>query len=202
MTTASTAHLPLSSAFPDPVFDSQSVFRDLMLAIAYPGRLIAFDRTVDAPAPLAIATTALCLTLMDFDTSLWLDARSETDGTIQYLRFHCGTPLVPDTASARFAVIAEPLSMPRLSEFHQGDVEYPDRSTTLIIQVPSLENGPRTSWTGPGIKTCREPAIAGLPVWFWSDWDLQREIYPLGIDVFFACAGTIVGLPRTIRVES
>jgi len=192
----------LLSAYADPVFDSQAVFRNLMSAVAYPGRPVVLDRTVETPAPLNVATTALCLALADFETPLWLDRRSATDEAIRHLRFHCGTPFASDPAHARFAVIADPLAMPRLGAFHQGDVEYPDRSTTLVIQVPSLTDGPRTVWSGPGI---REPAVvqvAGLPEWFWSDWDLEREIYPLGVDVFFTCENAILGLPRTIRVEA
>lgn len=201
MMTASTAPASLSSAFSNPVFDSQAVFRNLMSAVAYPGRVLTLDRAVDVPAPLAAATTALCLTLADFETPLWLDAPSATDETIRYLRFHCGASLAGDMASARFAVIADPLAMPRLAEFHQGDVEYPDHSTTLVVQVPSLGSSPRTVWTGPGIKEREMVGVTGLPGWFWADWDLQREIYPLGVDVFFTCGNAVLGLPRTIRVE-
>ncbi len=91
--------------------------------------------------------------------------------------------------------------MPRLHEFAQGDDKYPDRSTTVIVQVSSLTDGPRTIWSGPGVNGSIDVCIDGLPDWFWDDWRRNNESYPLGVDVLFACAGAVIGLPRSIKVE-
>ncbi|MDK1389492.1 phosphonate C-P lyase system protein PhnH [Sinorhizobium sp. 8-89] len=192
----------LKPGFIDPVFDAQAVFRASLLATAYPGRVVSLDRSFTAPRPFSPATAALCLTLMDFETPTWLDHQTSCTEAAQWLGFHCGLAVAEGPMAARFAVVTDPLIMPRLFEFHPGNVEYPDRSTTLIIQVPSLTEGPPTAWTGPGIKTCASVAIAGLPFWFWSDWDLNRELYPRGIDVLFTNGNALIGLPRTITVEA
>ncbi|GLS34941.1 carbon-phosphorus lyase subunit PhnH [Mesorhizobium tianshanense] len=191
----------LRPAFADPVFDTQAVFRTLMSAVAYPGRIFPLDRSVSAPHPLDVAATALCLTLADFETPIWLDGRASSDEARSYLRFHCEAPQTTDKKSARFALIADPSSMPHLMDFHPGDVEFPDRSTTLIVQVPSLTEGPTASWFGPGINQVIKPGIAGLPDWFWPEWNLCSEIYPMGVDVFFISGDMLVGLPRAVRVE-
>lgn len=196
-----TAAAPLKPAFADPVFDSQATFRRLMAALAHAGRRETLDRLRDAPAPLFPATAALCLTLTDFETPLWLDAAAGSDAVRDYLKFHCGAPLVETAAAARFAVIADPASMPRFSAFDAGSEDYPDRSATLIIQVPSLTEGPERIWTGPGIRGSATSRIAGLPDWFWDDWRLERELYPRGLDVFFVADDTVIGLPRSIKVE-
>ncbi|MFX9600755.1 phosphonate C-P lyase system protein PhnH, partial [Acinetobacter baumannii] len=54
-------------------------------------------------------------------------------------------------------------AMPPLAAFSLGSDEYPDRSTTLILQVPDLTGG--NAWTlgGPGIRDRAALAIAGLP---------------------------------------
>ncbi|QRM33244.1 phosphonate C-P lyase system protein PhnH [Microvirga sp. VF16] len=192
----------LQPGFADPVFDAQAVFRASLLATAYPGRVVQVDRALMPPRPLSSATAALCLTLMDFETPAWLDRQTASGEVAKWLRFHCGLPVTDDPMTARFALITDTMTMPRLFEFHPGDVEYPDRSTTLIIQVPSLTEGPTTTWTGPGIKTSASVGIDGLPSWFWSDWNLNREVYPRGIDVIFTNGNTLVGLPRTITVEA
>lgn len=206
MTLQSIASTPsaasLKPGFTDPVFDAQAVFRAAMLATAYPGRIMTLDRSFAAPKPFSSATAALCLTLMDFETPTWLDKQAAAGDAPAWLRFHCGLPLAEETATARFAVIADPAKMPRIFTFHPGDVEYPDRSSTLIIQVPSLTGGTATTWTGPGIKSSASAAIAGLPAWFWSDWDLNRELYPRGVDVMFTSGNAFIGLPRTITVEA
>ncbi|SJM32518.1 phosphonate C-P lyase system protein PhnH [Mesorhizobium delmotii] len=191
----------LAAGFGDPVFDTQAVFRGLMSAIAYPGRVVLIDRILPTPAPLNVATTALCLSLVDFETPVWLDHSGGSQDVLSHLCFHCGMPVTPDPGAARFALIADAVAMPRLSDFDAGEVEYPDRSATIVIQVPSLTDGQRTSWRGPGIERPTLAAIGGLPENFWQDWDLNRETYPLGVDVFFTCGKAIVGLPRTITVE-
>ncbi|HTJ55999.1 MAG TPA: phosphonate C-P lyase system protein PhnH [Devosiaceae bacterium] len=191
----------LLAGFADPVFDAQAVFRTLMSAIAYPGRVFTLEREVEVPAPLSLSATALCLTLADFETPVWLDGKAASPEALAHLRFHCDAPIVGNPEMARFALIADAEKMPRLIEFNQGVDQYPDRSTTLIIQVPSLTEGAEKTWTGPGIKGSIAPRIAGLPAWFWDEWALNRELYPTGVDVIFATGNAIVGMPRSIKVE-
>ena len=197
---------PASSArllpgFRDPVFGSQAVFRALMSCVAYPGRIYTLDEPVCGPGMLDPATTAACLCLVDSDTPLWLDPGAHSDEVRTYLQFHCGAPLTDDPSAACFAVAADAARLSDLSVFHPGDVEYPDRSTTLIVQVSSLTGGAATTWSGPGIEATRVARIEGLPAGFWSGWEFNRALYPLGLDVFFACGKEVVALPRTIEVE-
>jgi alpha-D-ribose 1-methylphosphonate 5-triphosphate synthase subunit PhnH len=135
-------------------------------------------------------------------TPLWLDALAASDEVRSYFRFHCGVRLTEDPRAACFAVIADAARLPGLSVFHPGEVEYPDRSTTLIVQVASLREGPATTWVGPGIQSSSTVRIAGLPDGFWSSWKFNRELYPLGLDVFLTCGKEVMALPRTIEVES
>ncbi|UVK49675.1 phosphonate C-P lyase system protein PhnH (plasmid) [Mesorhizobium sp. AR02] len=198
----SSASVSLKPGFADPVFDAQVVFRAALLATAYPGRVVPLDRTLTAPRPFSSATAALCLSLMDFETPAWLDNRQDCGELTAWLRFHCSLPLTETAGEARFAIVSDPANLPRLYELHPGDVEYPDRSTTLIIQVPSFTDGPTTTWTGPGVNGSITVGIAGLPFWFWADWDLNSELYPRGIDVIFTAGNAVIGLPRTIKVEA
>jgi alpha-D-ribose 1-methylphosphonate 5-triphosphate synthase subunit PhnH len=201
MSPAAAGGMLIRQGFATPVFDAQAVFRAALVAISYPGRIVPAERPVPAPWPLTTTTAALCLTLMDFDTPAWLDRLAASGEVPAWLRFHCGAPLAEETRPARFAIVCDLANLPRLYSFHAGDEEYPDRSTTLILQVASLTDGPVTRWTGPGIKSSTEVAIAGLPDWFWSDWSLNGELYPRGIDVLFTCGTSLVGLPRSIQVE-
>jgi alpha-D-ribose 1-methylphosphonate 5-triphosphate synthase subunit PhnH len=169
--------------------------------MAYPGRRQAFRGGIGIPAGLNLAAAMSCLTLVDGDTPLWLDAVASSDETRNYISFHCGAPLVSSPAHAAFAVVGNPADMPRFSEFAQGHDKYPDRSTTVIVQVASLTGGPRTIWSGPGIERSITVCIEGVPGWFWEDWRRNVDAYPLGVDVVFACADAVIGLPRSIRVE-
>jgi alpha-D-ribose 1-methylphosphonate 5-triphosphate synthase subunit PhnH len=191
----------LRNGFAAPVFDSQADFRALMEATAYAGRIVPLPRLPGGPEGLYPASVALLLTLADLDTVLWLDEAAALPEALAFLRFHCGAPAAREHQDADFALIARPLVMPRLASFKAGEPEYPDRSATLIIEVPSFTSGRPTRWTGPGIETEREVAIDGLADGFWEEWTLNRLLYPMGIDIFFTCADALVALPRSIDVE-
>lgn len=191
----------LKAGFSDPVFDSQTAFRVLLDAMSYPSRIKALDIAMDAPAPLSSAATLLALTLLDFDTSVWLDATAAATELPEFLKFYCGSPIATLPAEAQFAIIADATMIPALDRFALGEDKYPDRSATLIIQVPSLTDGPPTTWSGPGIPGKATAHIAGLPTAFWSQWSLNGELYPLGVDLVFVCGADLVGLPRGVKVE-
>lgn len=191
----------LMPGFADAVFDGQAAFRAVLDALAYAGRVHEVASALDGPAPLHPATTALALSLFDFETPIWLDAATGNHAVAEFLKFHAGCPIVAKPADAGFAVIADPASMPLLDVFYIGEDRYPDRSATLVIQVESLVEGQPMRWTGPGIKDSLEVGIGGLPDNFWHRWALNHELYPLGLDVIFVSGTAVVGMPRGIKVE-
>ena len=191
----------LARGFSDPVFDAQAVFRVALDAMAYAGRPYRTPTGIEAPRPLDAATASLCLTLFDFETPVWLDAAGSSEAALAFLKFHAGVPIVSKPGDAAFALICDPASMPSLDAFAIGEDRYPDRSATLIVQVPSLDEGPATRWSGPGIDGSIECRIAGLAGGFWNEWDLNHGRYPLGIDVLFTCGDGLIGLPRGVKVE-
>ncbi|MEO3431291.1 phosphonate C-P lyase system protein PhnH [Pelagibius sp. CAU 1746] len=185
----------------DPVHDSQHIFRGLLTALAHPGRPVTLPGDVAGPEPLDPATAAAALTLLDYDTPLWIDWIADTPPLRAYLKFHCGCPLVERSRDAAFALVSDPEHMPRLTVFAQGVDQYPDSSASLLLQVPSLEDGPAVTLKGPGIRDTAVIRPAGLPDWFWNDWRLNAAQFPLGVDIFFTCGRTVIGLPRGIQAE-
>ncbi|HYB69701.1 MAG TPA: phosphonate C-P lyase system protein PhnH [Candidatus Bathyarchaeia archaeon] len=186
----------------DPVLDSQTIFRGVLEAVAHPGRVVEVAAPSAAPAGIAPASAAVCLTLLDFETPTWLDAGAATDETIGWLRFHCGCPLVPDSGRARFALITEPDLMPALDDFDAGADEYPDRSATLIVQTRGLAAGAGRRLTGPGIAGEVRLDVIGLPERFWSQLAANHARFPRGVDVILTAGRALAALPRTTRVEA
>jgi alpha-D-ribose 1-methylphosphonate 5-triphosphate synthase subunit PhnH len=193
--------LDLKPGLADPVHGSQAIFRGLLTALAHPGRPVELPGKLDGPPPLDPATTAAALTLLDYDTPLWIDWIADTPPLRTYLKFHCGCPIVADSQTAAFGLVSDPANMPRLALFAQGSDLYPDRAATLLLQVPGLEGGPWVTLRGPGIKDRATVAPQGLPDWFWNDWRLNAAQFPLGVDIFFTCGSTVIGLPRSILAE-
>ena len=117
-----------------------------------------------------------------------------------FVRFHTGAPIAPDTAAAIFALVT-PAGQPMLGGFAIGSDPYPDRSATLVIQVPALRGGPTRILRGPGIDGSAIAGIAGLADSFWSEWTANRALFPCGVDVVFAAGSELLALPRSIAME-
>ena len=190
----------LLPGFLDPVLDSQRTFRQVLDAMAHPGRVIPLDTKIQVPRPLHAATAAVCLTLLDFETSLWMDLDEKSDAA-GWLRFHCGCPVVHSPSAARFGLISRGYGVPALDQFNPGQDDLPEQSATLIIQVSGLTSGSGKCFRGPGIETLERLEVQGLPDDFWMSWHLNQRLYPLGVDVLFTAGSTLVALPRTTEVE-
>lgn len=190
----------LTGGFETPVFDSQSVFRMLMDGMARPGQAQTIEPHVDPPLPLGIAAGAIALALCDHDTPVWLTAGLSKTDVPDWLTFHTGAPLTQEKAEARFAFAEAGTALASFGLFSSGTQEYPDRSTTLIIEVPRLDGGPQLVLRGPGIKDSVTIAPSGLPQMFLRQWADNRALFPRGIDVVLTCSRQFIGLPRTLKI--
>ena len=119
-----------------------------------------------------------------------------------WLGFHTGAPLANTPADAHFALVADPASLIALENFAQGTQEYPDRSTTLILQVASLASGENLLLQGPGIERAAMIAPTPLPRHFVEQWKQNRARFPRGVDLILAAPEGIACLPRTTRIRT
>jgi alpha-D-ribose 1-methylphosphonate 5-triphosphate synthase subunit PhnH len=188
------------AGFADPVLDAQRAFRAVLDAMAHPGRVVTLA-PVEAPSPLGVAAAAVCLTLLDLDTPVWLDAAAATTDVVAWLRFHCGAPVVGAPAGARFAVIADAGAMPALEAFEPGTDERPELSATVVVQVPALAAGRGVRLTGPGIETTTRLEVSGAPG-LWPGLRANAARFPRGVDVIVCAGARLAALPRTTRVEA
>jgi alpha-D-ribose 1-methylphosphonate 5-triphosphate synthase subunit PhnH len=188
------------TGFRKPVQDTNATFRTCLSAMSRPGTILPLQTQVVAPAPMFATTAAVLLTLADFEATVWLDAPlAERPEVADYLRFQTGTRIVEAHEDCDFAVIASPASMPRVSTFRGGTPDYPDRSTTVILQVSDLlPSG--LSLRGPGISDIATFSAAPVP----DDWTEQlranRDSFPCGVDFVFVSDSEIAALPRSVVV--
>lgn len=193
--------LTLEGGFAEPVFGSQTTFRALMDALANPGQRQSLTHELRAPEGLAPGLAAVALTMCDHDTPLWLDPTlMENEAIVAWLRFHTGAPLTTDPARAHFALVSDANELPALQNFALGTDEYPDRSTTIALALPSFIGGGDLTLRGPGIKDRGRIAPNGLPPDFVAQWALNRELFPRGIDLLLVANDQMIGLPRTTRI--
>jgi alpha-D-ribose 1-methylphosphonate 5-triphosphate synthase subunit PhnH len=151
--------------------------------------------------PLVPASAAIALTLFDHDTPVWLDAAMARSTQLeQWLRFHTGAPITQDASSCAFALIADPVALPDFEMFSCGSHEYPDRSSTLIIQVASLTEGAPLVLRGPGIAGMAKVSVAaGMPN-FLSSLARNHALFPCGVDILLVAEDALIGIPRTTSV--
>lgn len=191
----------LPAGFADKVMSAQSTFRSVMDAMARPGTVQQVVADVGTPGPMMRGTAAIALTLFDHDTPIWLDARmSESSEVAKWLKFHSGAPVLDDASVCHFALIGNPSALPELSRFSFGTNEYPDRSTTLILQVDSLKHGSAFELRGPGIDGTATFRAMIEPADLFERLAVNETLFPRGIDVVLVSGETIVAIPRTARL--
>jgi alpha-D-ribose 1-methylphosphonate 5-triphosphate synthase subunit PhnH len=191
----------LPAGFADKVTSAQSTFRSVMDAMAHPGSVQRIAAITGTPRPMMAGTAALALTLFDHDTPLWLDpAMSATPDAAKWLKFHTSAPIVSDTSVSAFALIADAAASPSLDRFSFGTPEYPDRSTTLILQVDSLTDGPALQLRGPGIDGTTVLRAAIEPLDLFERLSINATLFPRGIDVVLVAGDAIAAIPRTTRL--
>jgi alpha-D-ribose 1-methylphosphonate 5-triphosphate synthase subunit PhnH len=145
------------------------------------------------PAPCSPAAGALILTLCDGTTPLHLAPSHDTEACA------AGSPSTParrwSGGSRRCSRLA-PGTRCNPSRFAIGTAEYPDRSATLIVEMPALDATEGARLTGPRDRDRGAPVAAG-----------NRRVsgeparFPLGFDCFFTCGDRVAGLPRSTRVQ-
>lgn len=189
-----------AAAFQDPALGVQATFRALLEALARPGTAQTIGPDLPTPpAGMGAGLYAAILTLADFETTIWL--APEFAEAAEDLRFQLGARLVDAPADAAFALTATGAALPPLAAFAQGDDAYPDRSTTLLVEVRTLR--PDGGWrlTGPGIAGEARLDVDGLPADVVAQWAENHARFPRGVDLFLFAGTTVVGLPRTTAIR-
>jgi alpha-D-ribose 1-methylphosphonate 5-triphosphate synthase subunit PhnH len=191
----------LPAGFVDKVVSAQSTFRSVMDAMARPGSIQRIEPVAGTPAGMMRGTAAIALTLFDHDTPIWLDARmSQTPAVAKWIKFHTSAPVLADSSIASFALIGNAPELPALERFSFGSNEYPDRSTTLILQVESLTQGPAFELRGPGIDGTAVLQAEIQPLDLFECLAINQTLFPRGIDVVLVYDDHVVAIPRTTRL--
>ena len=199
----------IGSGFSDMSLGSQSVFRSALEALSYPGRTVALDVAFETPRAAWASSSGLLLALLEPGSLLWLSPSLVDTDASNWIVFHTDCKITPNQHEADFAWIKNWDELPRLESFALGTDEYPDHSTTCVIDIaaPNLATAAATSITlaGPGIaRTSTISQLSATPAQmedFVTQWTQNHAQFPRGIDVFFATTTGLLGLPRTTRIE-
>jgi len=189
--------MTLLASFTHPVADAQRAFRRILKAMSEPGVMVSLPLQ-QGWGDLSPAATAVLLTLVDQESTLWLDGRIDNDVVRSNLRFHTGVPIV-DERDAPFA-LTHAAANPDPALFASGDNMSPEKSTTLIVEVSSLSGGLTLRLSGPGLREPRAVAPQ-LPEAILHYLRERPHPFPQGVDLIFTCGEAMMALPRTTDVE-
>lgn len=189
--------MTLLASFNHPVTDAQYAFRRILKAMSEPGAMVSLPMQ-HGWGTISPAATAILLTLVDRETPLWLDAALHDEILLDNLRFHTGAALT-ENSDAPFALLHARSDIDP-HRFAPGDNLTPEKSTTVIIEVPALNGGLTLRLRGPGLMETR--AIAPqLPESLLQALRQRQQCFPQGIDLIFTCGETMMAIPRTTHVE-
>lgn len=190
----------LRGGFTDAPVQSARAFRILLEALARPGTIHEIAGG-NPPAPLSPAAGIALLTLADGTTPIFLCDSVNTGPVRDWIRFHIGAPVVSGRDPSDCAASAIAFACGTLGEiaFHKdsfpiGDPDYPDRSATLIIEVPELTNT-GAALTGPGIRTVQHLSLPELALF-----QQNHALFPLGFDFILTCGTRLAGVPRSTAI--
>ena len=90
-----------------------------------------------------------------------------------------------------------------IRNINKGELEYPENSATIIIDVEKIEKLPcdrsfEIVLKGPGVKSEETVYIKGITNEILEEIQIANSEYPLGIDVILSDSdGNILCIPRT-----
>ncbi len=180
--------------FADPATEAQAGFRAILDAMAYPGRIRRAGNGLNPPAPLAPATAAVLLTLIDTETRLFICP--EAAPALDWIIFHCGA------ASARLhdADFVLAMTLPDLAALQAGNDEEPETGALVILQISSLTDGPPLRLEGPGLAAPTRFCPA-LPEDFAEIWQRNHQRFPRGVDLILCAGNELAALPRSLSIR-
>ena len=182
----------LSGGFTAPAQQSARAFRQVLQALARPGRIETLTGATP-PAPLSVAAGVVALVLVDGTVPVHLAGALDCPAVRDWLGFHCGARFVAaEEAAFAFGTLE---ALQPLNRFAFGTSEYPDRAATLVIEVPRL--APEgTLLRGPGIGGTARLSLPASEVFA-----ANAARFPLGFDSLLTCGAALAGLPRSTRLE-
>jgi alpha-D-ribose 1-methylphosphonate 5-triphosphate synthase subunit PhnH len=181
--------------------DSQATYRVLLKALTHPGKCHPFNDKANTDDHLLLQISSC---LMDHEVTFAMTGQW-TDITGRLIADRTGSQMT-DWHMADFILINGGTSHGRAEEAQRGTLTYPDKGATLIYCIEnewmtSVAGTAQVRLSGPGIEHPFTPQLEGLEV---DEYHLLRHInsdYPLGVDAFVLKDNSVMGLPRSTRIE-
>ncbi len=133
-------------------------------------------------------------------TPLFIDPKIGNPLLLRTLCLHTNVPIATRLDDADFVLLSGNRFSYDLMALSCGSEVEPEKSTTVIVEVEGMHDGPCLKLTGPGIKTHRiiSPRLPGSV----RDYLCNRpHAFPTGLDFLFTSGKKLFAIPRSTHVE-
>ncbi len=181
--------------------ESTLVFRALLTAFAFPGRVSQLPRELVARMP------ALCLPMLaltDIETTMCAPDQPELQAEI-------ATITGARTVASREAQFVMHDAMPTdetTLNLHRGTTYQPELGCRLVLAwtvttVPASPDSTQLRLSGPGVVSGTTLTVNCASAAFWAARSVANSRPPMGIDCWLVSAtGEVIGLPRTTHIAA
>ncbi len=181
--------------------ESTLVFRALLTAFAFPGRVSQLPRELVARMP------ALCLPMLaltDIETTMCATDQPELQAEI-------ATITGARTVASRDAQFVMHDAMPTdetTLNLHRGTTYQPELGCRLVLAwtvttVPASPDSTQLRLSGPGVVSGTTLTVNSASAAFLAARSVANSRPPMGIDCWLVSAtGEVIGLPRTTQIEA
>ena len=189
----------------DLVHDIQGVYRKVLKGMATPGKIQRLDEGAKVDLEVDSYKSTFLLMLMLLDGEVTFNVVSKNTKEISSMISQITYSQFKEIEEADYVFILEDATNDSLAKVYKnaklGDLVNPNKSSTIIAEVPSIEYGNEIELRGPGIKECNMISINIKGNWIEERAERNIE-YPIGIDgIFIDKVGNLIGLPRTTQVK-
>ncbi|MEQ6970455.1 phosphonate C-P lyase system protein PhnH [Pectobacterium polaris] len=191
--------MTMMTGFAHPVFGTQLCFRKIVKAMSEPGSLVTVPN-VSGLESMSSATAATLLTLTSHTTPLFIDPKIGNPLLLRTLCLHTNVPIATTLDGADFVLLSGNRFSYDLMALSCGSEVEPEKSTTVIVEVEGMHDGPCLKLTGPGIKTHRIISPR-LPVSVRDYLCNRPHAFPTGLDFLFTSGKKLFAIPRSTHVE-
>lgn len=186
----------------DMVFDCQKVFKEVMNALARPGKVFSVNEASAKLEGEHKTLTAIAFTFLDNRCKYFTCGEQEWSETIKERTLSAAVEpeeadfLLITSAGAEATECSE-----WVSKAKSGSLPEPHKSALFLIELESLTQGEALCLKGPGIQKERNITIPAAGKRWLEEREKQEYEYPCGIDFIFCTPdGELMGIPRTTKV--
>lgn len=188
----------------DLVFDCQKVFKQLMDALAMPGKICSIAQEGQNLEHPQGVMAAVALTLVDHSCTFAVIRNHSLEEELRQMTY--GRPAALEEADYIFLPDSQEMENDQveniLEKAKKGTLPEPHKSAALFVGIPSLRDGKESMLTGPGVKgqiSIHLPQTGTR--WLKIRQEMEIE-FPCGVEIYFLTSeGELMAVPRKVKWE-